>query len=107
MVAMTKRIKGFEITLNDTTKTFYCSGDKVAGKILVEVSEVTRVMAMRVLGVGCAKVEYAKGVQKQRCREEINYLKYEEVVHLDNHPAGELRGFFYAQIQHCLLGVFA
>lgn len=87
MVAMTKRMKVFEITLNDPTKTFYCSGDKVAGKILVEVSEITRVMVMRVLGVGCAKVEYAKG--KQRCREEINYLKYEDVIHLDDHLAGK------------------
>lgn len=91
MVAMTKRVKAFEIVFNDPSKTFYCSGDKVAGKILVEVSEVTRVMAMRVVGVGCAKVEYAKG--KQRCREEIDYLKYEEVVHLDDHPEGELKRF--------------
>lgn len=85
MVAMAKRVKTFEIVFNDPSKTFYCSGDKVAGKILVEVSEVTRVMAMRVVGVGCAKVEYAKG--KQRCREEIDYLKYEEVVGLDDHPS--------------------
>jgi len=91
MVAMTKRVKAFEIVLNDPSKTFYCSGDKVAGKILVEVTEVTKVMAMRVVGVGCAKVEYAKG--KQRCREEIDYLKYEEVVHLDDHPTGDLKRF--------------
>lgn len=89
MVAMTKRVKVFEIAFNDPSKTFYCSGDKVAGKVLVEVSEVTRVMAMKVLGVGCAKVEYAKG--KQRCREEVDYLKYEDVVQLDEHPTGELK----------------
>lgn len=89
MVAMTKRVKVFEIVFNDPSKTFYCSGDKVAGKILVEVLEVTRVTCMKVLGVGCAKVEYAKG--KQRCREEVDYLKYEDVVHLDDHPAGEFK----------------
>lgn len=87
MVAMTKRVKVFEIALNDPTKTFYTSGDKVAGKVLVEVAEVTKVLAVKVLGIGCAKVEYAKG--KQRCREEVDYLKYEEVVHLDDHPTGE------------------
>ncbi|XP_062342798.1 thioredoxin-interacting protein-like [Osmerus eperlanus] len=85
MVAMTKRVKTFEVVFNDPTKTFYCSGDKVAGKVVVEVSEVTRVSAMKVLGIGCAKVEYAKG--KQRCREENEYLRYEEVVHLDDQPA--------------------
>lgn len=84
MVAMTKRLKTFEVTFSDPTRTFYVSGDKVAGKILVEVTEVTRVSAMRVLGIGCAKVEYAKG--KQRCREENEYLRYEELVYLDNHP---------------------
>ena len=84
---MTKRVKTFEVVFNDPSKAFYCSGDKVAGKIVVEVSEVTRVSAMKVLGIGCAKVEYAKG--KQRCREENEYLRYEEVVHLDDQPAGK------------------
>ncbi|KTG06116.1 hypothetical protein cypCar_00003230 [Cyprinus carpio] len=92
MVAMTKRVKVFEIVFNDPSKTFYCSGDKVAGKILVEVLEVTRVTCMKVLGVGCAKVEYAKG--KQRCREEVDYLKYEDVVHLDDHPADSSKGIY-------------
>ncbi|KAJ8398477.1 hypothetical protein AAFF_G00427320 [Aldrovandia affinis] len=84
MVAMTKKIKTFEITFSDPSKTYYSSGDKVAGTILVEVSEVTNVSSMRVIGVGCAKVEYAKG--KQRCREEIEYLKYEEILLLNDQP---------------------
>lgn len=84
---MNKKVKIFQIVFNDPSKTFYCSGDKVAGKIVVEVNEITRVTAIRVLGVGCAKVDYSKG--KQRCRQEIDYLKYEEVVHLDDHPAGK------------------
>lgn len=92
MVAMAKRVKTFEIVFSDPSKTFYCSGDKVAGRILVEVSEVTRVSAVRVLGIGCAKVEYAKG--KQRCREETEYLRYEEVVQLDNQPRGTIEIVF-------------
>ncbi|KAJ8290065.1 hypothetical protein GJAV_G00008330 [Gymnothorax javanicus] len=84
MVAMTKKVKHFEIIFSDPSKNYYCSGDKVAGKITVEVSEVIRVLAMRVIGAGCAKVEYSKG--KQRCQDEIEYLKYEEIVHLDGHP---------------------
>ncbi|KAM9415502.1 thioredoxin-interacting protein-like [Salvelinus alpinus] len=87
MVVMSKRVKTFEVIFSDPSKTFYCSGDKVAGKILVEVAEVTRVSAMKVLGVGCAKVEYAKG--KQKCREENEYLRYEEVVQLDDQPADQ------------------
>ncbi|TTO31535.1 Thioredoxin-interacting protein [Bagarius yarrelli] len=84
MVAMIKKVKIFQIVFNDPSKAFYCSGDKVAGKIVVEVTDITRVSAMRVLGIGSAKVNYSK--DKHRCREEIDYLKYEEVVHLDGHP---------------------
>lgn len=95
MVAMPKRVKTFEVIFSDASKAFYCSGDKVAGRIVVEVAEVTRVSAMRVLGVGCAKVEYAKG--KQKCREENEYLRYEEVVQLDDHPAGKILLEFFFQ----------
>ncbi|XP_036411101.1 thioredoxin-interacting protein-like [Megalops cyprinoides] len=85
MVAMTKKVKTFEIMFNDPSKVYYCSGDKVAGRIVVEVSEVTRVSAVKVIGIGSAKVEYMKG--KQRCREEMEYLKYEETLRLDDQPA--------------------
>lgn len=96
MVVMSKRVKTFEVIFSDPSKTFYCSGDKVAGKILVEVAEVTRVSAMKVLGVGCAKVEYAKG--KQKCREENEYLRYEEVVQLDDQPAGKILIYIFQAI---------
>ncbi|XP_056154088.1 thioredoxin-interacting protein-like [Lampris incognitus] len=85
MVAMTKKLKTFEVVFSDPSKTFYCSGDKVAGRVVVEVGDVTRVSALRVLGIGCAKVKYAKG--GQRCREEKEYFRYDEVVHLDDQPA--------------------
>ncbi len=86
MVAMTKRVKTFHIVFTDPCKTFYCGGDKVSGRVEVEVNEVTRVSAVKVLGLGCAKVEYAKG--KQRCRQEAEYLRYEEVLRLDDQPTG-------------------
>lgn len=86
MVAMTKKIKTFQIIFSDPTKTFYCGGEKVSGRVEVEVNELTRVTAVKVLGVGSAKVEYAKG--KQRCRQEAEYLKYEEVLRLDDQPTG-------------------
>uniref|UniRef100_A0A3B4B2D4 Thioredoxin-interacting protein n=1 Tax=Periophthalmus magnuspinnatus TaxID=409849 RepID=A0A3B4B2D4_9GOBI len=84
MVAMTKRIKTFQIIFADPSKTFYCGGDRLCGRVEVEVSEVTRVSALKMLGLGCAKVEYAKG--KQRCRQEAEYLRHEEVLRLDSQP---------------------
>lgn len=88
MVAMTKRVKTFQIIFTDPSKTFYCGGDKVSGRLEVEVSEVTRVSAVKVLALGRAKVGYAKG--KQRCRQEAEYLRYEEVLKLDGQPTGTL-----------------
>uniref|UniRef100_A0A3Q2QET5 Thioredoxin interacting protein a n=1 Tax=Fundulus heteroclitus TaxID=8078 RepID=A0A3Q2QET5_FUNHE len=87
MVAMTKKAKTFQITLMDSGKSFYCGGEKVCGRIEVEVSEVTRVSTMKVLALGCAKVEYAKG--KQRCRQEAEYLRYEEVLQLSEQPTSD------------------
>ncbi|XP_047238741.1 thioredoxin interacting protein a isoform X1 [Girardinichthys multiradiatus] len=84
MVAMAKKLKTFQITLMDSNKSFYCGGDKLCGRIEVEVSEVTRVSAMKLQALGCAKVEYAKG--KQRCRQEAEYLRYEEVLQLSEQP---------------------
>lgn len=81
-----KRMKTFQIVFTDPSKTFFCGGDMVSGRIQVEVNEVTRVSAMKVLGLGCAKVEYAKG--KQRCRQEAEYLRHEGVLQLDDQPTG-------------------
>lgn len=76
------KLKTFEVVFHDPTKIHFSSGDKVSGNVVVEVAEVTKVSAMRVIGIGCAKVEYSKG--KQKCREEIEYLKYEDTLQLDH-----------------------
>ncbi|KAF3834448.1 hypothetical protein F7725_025652 [Dissostichus mawsoni] len=85
MVAMAKRVKTFHIQFTDPSKTFYCGGEKVSGRVSVEVNEVTRVSAVKLLALGSAKVEYAKG--KQRCRQAAEYLRHEEVLLLDEQPA--------------------
>lgn len=87
MVVLSKKPKTFKIEFGDSTKAFYSSGDKVAGRVVVEVSETTRVAAMRLYGIGCANVEYSKG--KQRCKDAIDYLKYQDVLHLDQQPTGK------------------
>ncbi|MBN3307764.1 TXNIP protein, partial [Amia calva] len=84
MVVMTKKLKTFEVVFSDPSKAYYSSGDKVAGRVVVEVAEVTRVSALRFLGIGCARVEYPKG--KQRCHEEMDYLRYEDTLRLDEQP---------------------
>lgn len=87
MVAMSKRIKSFRVLFADPAKSFFCGGDVVSGRVEVEVNEATRVSAVRLLALGRAKVEYAKG--KQRCRQEAEYLRHEELLRLESQPTGE------------------
>lgn len=87
MGVLTKKPKTLEVKLSDPNKSAYSGGDKVAGRVVVEVAEAVRISAVKLFGIGCAKVDYIKG--KLRCREEIEYLKYEEILHLDHQPTGE------------------
>lgn len=87
MVVMAKKPKTFKIDFRDSSKVFYSGEDKVSGRVLVEVSETSRVTAMRLYAIGCAKVDYGKG--KQRCRDAVDYLKYTDVLHLDQQPTGK------------------
>ena len=85
-MVMFKKVKTFLMTFSEPEKV-YCSGEKVAGRVLVEVAEVTRVNAVRVLACGVAKVNWAKG--PQQCRQEMEYLRFEDVLALEEQPTGE------------------
>lgn len=87
MGVLTKKPKTFDVQFSDPNKSAYSGGDKVAGRVIVEVAEVVQISAVKLFGIGCAKVDYNKG--KMHCRDEIEYLKYEEVLHLDHQPTGE------------------
>ncbi|XP_075301451.1 thioredoxin-interacting protein isoform X1 [Opisthocomus hoazin] len=82
-MVMFKKVKTFLMTFSEPEKV-YCSGEKVAGRVLVEVAEVTRVNAVRVLACGVAKVNWAKG--PQQCRQEMEYLRFEDVLALEEQP---------------------
>ncbi|TFK06685.1 protein N-terminal asparagine amidohydrolase [Platysternon megacephalum] len=84
-----KKIKTFEIVFSEPDKVF-CSGEKVAGRVLLEVTEATRVSSVKVLACGEAKVVWIKG--PQQCKQEMEYLRYEDVLTLDDHPPGENLG---------------
>lgn len=99
MVVLSKKPKTFKIEFRDSSKAFYCSGDKVAGQVVVEVSESTRVTAMRLYGIGCAKVQYSKG--KQRCKDAIDYLSYQDILHLDQQPTGKAPdSYFHSDLKN-------
>ncbi|KAM4664020.1 thioredoxin-interacting protein [Discoglossus pictus] len=78
-----KKIKTFEVTFSEPDKV-YCGGDKVTGKVMVEVAEVTRVSAVRILACGVAKVLWSKG--SQHCKQEMEYLRCEDTLHMEDQP---------------------
>lgn len=88
-MVMFKKVKTFLMAFSEPEKV-YCSGEKVAGRVLVEVAEVTRVNAVKVLACGVARVNWAKG--PQQCRQEMEYLRFEDVLTLEEQPTGEALG---------------
>lgn len=85
-MVMFKKIKSFEVVFNDPEKV-YGSGEKVAGRVVVEVCEVTRVKAVRILACGVAKVLWMQG--SQQCKQTLDYLRYEDTLLLEDQPTGE------------------
>lgn len=83
-MVMFKKIKTFTLAFSEADKV-YTSGEKVAGRVTVEVAEVTRVSSVKILACGVAKVLWIKG--PQQCKQEMEYLRYEDVLTLDDHPA--------------------
>nr|XP_054526114.1 thioredoxin-interacting protein-like isoform X1 [Pan troglodytes] len=82
-MVMFKKIKSFEVVFNDPEKV-YGSGEKVAGRVIVEVCEVTRVKAVRILACGVAKVLWMQG--SQQCKQTSEYLRYEDTLLLEDQP---------------------
>lgn len=94
-MVMFKKIKSFEVVFNDPEKV-YGSGEKVAGRVVVEVCEVTRVKAVRILACGVAKVLWMQG--SQQCKQTSEYLRYEDTLLLEDQPAGERRPRFAGRV---------
>lgn len=84
-MVMFKKIKSFEVVFNDPEKV-YGSGEKVAGRVIVEVCEVTRIKAVRILACGVAKVLWMQG--SQQCKQTLDYLRYEDTLLLEDQPTG-------------------
>ncbi|XP_062821491.1 thioredoxin-interacting protein [Anolis carolinensis] len=83
-MVMFKKLKVFQVSFSEPEEKVYGSGEKVCGRVEVQVSEVTRVTALRLLACGVAKVCWTAGPQQRKqCME---YLRYEEELHLEDQP---------------------
>ncbi|XP_078143333.1 thioredoxin-interacting protein-like [Centroberyx gerrardi] len=84
MVVTEKQLQIFQLEFSDPSKPFYCSGDKLCGRVQLRAAQRCRLTRLRLSAAGCARVQYAKG--KTRCQGEVDYLKYEEDLQLDELP---------------------
>ncbi|XP_043935926.1 thioredoxin-interacting protein [Protopterus annectens] len=78
MVVMSRKMKLFQICFSEPDKT-YSSGDKVCGRVLLEVVEVMRVQVVRMQACGVASVQWSK-----ECKQQVEYLRYDDVLHLED-----------------------
>ncbi|MEQ2182452.1 hypothetical protein GOODEAATRI_022421 [Goodea atripinnis] len=67
----------FQLLFSDPARTFYSSGDKLSGWVQLEAGSPCRLTGLRVTAAGCARVE------SRSRRQEVEYLKYEEEVRLE------------------------
>ncbi|KAM4736663.1 thioredoxin-interacting protein-like [Anableps anableps] len=78
----------FQLLFSDPTRTFYSSGDKVSGSVRLEAGPPCRLTGLRVSAAGCARVE------SRGRRQEVEYLKYEEEVRLEEVLSTDSDGCF-------------
>lgn len=76
-------MKVFRLRLSDSGRSFYCSGDKLSGSVQLEAAQPCRLAGLRVTAAGCARVVHRSGKTRKSRSQEVEYLKYEEELRLD------------------------
>nr|XP_015807497.2 thioredoxin-interacting protein [Nothobranchius furzeri] len=80
----------FRLLLSDPARTFYSGGDKLSGFVELEAATPCKLTGLKVTAVGCARV---LGRHRSRNRE-VEYLKYEEEVRLEEALSRDSDGCF-------------
>ncbi|XP_069576392.1 thioredoxin-interacting protein-like [Brachyistius frenatus] len=86
------KLRVFQLVLSEPGRSFYCSGDKLSGSVQLEAAQPCRLAGLRVTGAGCARVEHRGG--RERRSREVEYLKYEEEVRLEEALSRDSDGCF-------------
>lgn len=77
------RLKVFQLQLSDPGRSFYSSGDKLSGSVQLEAAQPCRLAGLRVTAAGCAHVQHRGGKNRKNRSQEVEYLKYEEELRLE------------------------
>ncbi|XP_061573843.1 thioredoxin-interacting protein-like [Cololabis saira] len=82
----------FRLQLSAAGRSFYCSGDKLSGSVLLEADAPCRLAGLRVTAAGCARVEGRR--RGHHWSREVEYLKFEEELRLEEELSADLDGCF-------------
>ncbi|KAM6910538.1 thioredoxin-interacting protein-like [Xenentodon cancila] len=83
----------FCLQLSSPGRSFFCSGDKLSGSVQLEADSPCRLAGLRVTAAGCARLESRGGRNRSHSRE-VEYLKYEEELRLEEELSADLDGCF-------------
>ncbi|CAJ1061302.1 thioredoxin-interacting protein-like [Xyrichtys novacula] len=77
------KLKVFRVVFSDPARSFYSSGEKLSGSVQLEAAHSCRVSRLTVTAAGCARVDHRGGKNRKNRSQEVEYLKYEEELRLE------------------------
>ncbi|XP_051271844.1 thioredoxin-interacting protein-like [Dicentrarchus labrax] len=93
----TNKLRVFQLVFSDPGRSFYSSGDKLSGSVQLEVAQPCRLTGLRVSAAGCAHVVHRGGKNRKSSSQEVEYLKYEEELRLEEELTKDSDGCFLLQ----------
>ncbi|XP_074540074.1 thioredoxin-interacting protein-like [Halichoeres trimaculatus] len=91
------KLKVFRILFSDPGRSFYSSGEKLSGSVQLEAAQSCKVSHLTVTAAGCARVDHRGGKNRKNRSQEVEYLKYEEELRLEEELSRDSDGYFLLQ----------
>lgn len=99
VLSSVSKMKVFQLRFSDPGRSFYSSGDKLSGSVQLEATQPCRVSGLRVTAAGCARVEHRGGKNRRSRSQEVEYMKYEEELRLEEQLSKGTEGPLLIQLQ--------
>ncbi|KAF1388616.1 hypothetical protein PFLUV_G00092140 [Perca fluviatilis] len=88
------KLKVFQLVFSDPARSFYSSGEKLSGSVQLQAALPCRLTGLRVSAAGCARVDHRCGKNRKNRSQEVEYLKYEEDLRLEEQLSRDSEGFY-------------
>ncbi|CAN9514408.1 unnamed protein product [Ophioblennius macclurei] len=92
------KLRLFQLHFSNPGRSFYCSGDKLSGSVVLEAAQPCKLTGLTVTAAGCASVDPrgggGRGKKLGKGGQQVEYLKYEEEVRLEEELSQDSDGSF-------------